>query len=70
MRKRVQCVVQAKGKPGDRQALSCVPLVLLLCCSCAPLVLPLAPRGVFGGTAAVSPSPRVGLTALRDRLFK
>jgi len=38
MRKRVQSVVQAKGKPGDRQALSCVALVLLLC-------FPLLPGG-------------------------
>jgi hypothetical protein len=44
MRKRVQSVVQAKGKPGDRQALSCVPLVLLLCSSCAS---PRSPEGFW-----------------------
>ena len=30
---------QDKRRPGDWEALSCVPLVLLLCSSCAPLVL-------------------------------
>jgi hypothetical protein len=57
-------------KPGASQEIGRRSLVFLLCCSCAPLVLPLTPRGVFGGTAAVSPSPCLSLTALPCPLFK
>ena len=54
LRKPAQSLVQAKCEPGASQEIGRHPLVFLLCCSCAPLVLPRTPRGVFGGTAAVS----------------
>ena len=69
-RKAGQSRPQARYKPSASQEIGRCSLVFLLCCSCAPLVLPLTPRGVFGGTAAVSPSPCQGLTALPCPLFK
>jgi hypothetical protein len=50
--------------------LSCVPLVLLLCCSCVPLVLPSSSREEFGSIAAFPPRRCVGLTAQVWHLFK
>jgi hypothetical protein len=61
---------KARHKPSASQEIGRWSLVFLLCSSCAPLVLPLTPREVFGGTAAVSPSPCLGLTALPCPLFK
>ena len=61
---------KANLKPGTSQVQARRLGSALLCSSCAPLVLPLIPFGFFGGTAAVSPSPRLGLTALPCPLFK
>ena len=70
IQKATQSQPQARYKPSASQEIGRCSLVFLLCCSCAPLVLPLIPFGFFGGTAAVSPSPRLGLTALPCPLFK
>ena len=46
----------AWGRPGDSEKIACCSLVFLVCCSCAPLVLP----GLFrllGGP--FGPPPRV-----------
>ena len=61
---------QARHKPGAWEASSCVPLVFLLCSSCAALVLLLFFRLAFGGAAVSLPRPCLILTAMVRPLFK
>ena len=57
---------QAKCKPRDWDVVSCVPLVLLLCSSCAPLVLPPGFRRPCGvSTAALPGLDRDGLAVIQ-----
>jgi hypothetical protein len=52
----VTCEAHAWRKPGDSGGMAYCSLVLLLCCSCAPLVLPGRFRRLSG---PFRPLPRV-----------